>query len=309
MNRPKAAVVGSCNADLTVYTKKVPVNGETVSGERLVIGPGGKGSNQATALSRAGAETSIVCRMGTDSLAAVLEAHYASEGISTDSVIRDGNSQTGSATIIVDSGTGDNRIVVVAGANGNLCAADVENHAELIKNSDVLLLQLESPVEASLAAAKLAGKNGAKVILNPAPAGPIPADLLSLCDYIIPNETEAETLTGIHITKEEDAYAAGRALLALGPKAAIVTLGKAGSAVVTSTEEFTVPAFRVKAVDTTAAGDQFCGAFAAELARGADLHRAVLFATAASAISVTRSGASVSMASREETEDFLSKNA
>ncbi|MBR6772733.1 MAG: ribokinase [Clostridia bacterium] len=307
-HRPKAAVVGSCNADLTVYTEKVPVNGETVSGTRLVIGPGGKGSNQATALSRAGAETSIICRMGCDSLASVLEAHYASEGISACAVIRDSASQTGSATIIVDELTGDNRIVVVPGANGDLCPADVEAHSDLIASCDILLLQLESPIEASIYAARLARKSGAKVILNPAPAKEIPAELISLCNYIIPNETEAETLTGIAIHSAEDAFRAGKALIALGAENAIITLGKAGCAAVTPDEEFTVPAFSVKAVDTTAAGDQFCGAFAAELALGAGLMQALKFATAASAVSVTRAGASVSMASREEIEEFISKN-
>ena len=307
--RPKAAVVGSCNADLTVYTEKVPVNGETVSGTRLVIGPGGKGSNQATALSRAGADTAIICRMGRDSLASVLDAHYASEGISTEAVIRDSSRQTGSATIIVDEITGDNRIVVVPGANGALCPEDVELHSELISSCDILLLQLESPVEASLYAARLARKSGAKVILNPAPAKEIPSELISLCNYIIPNETEAETLTGIAITSAEDAYAAGKALIALGAENAIITLGKAGCAAVTKETAFTVPAFKVKAVDTTAAGDQFCGAFAAELALGAELLKALRFATAASAISVTRAGASVSMATRSEIEEFLEHNA
>ena len=307
-SRPKAAVVGSCNADLTVYTEKVPVNGETVSGTRLVIGPGGKGSNQATALSRAGAETAMICRMGCDSLASVLEAHYAAEGISTEAVIRDESSQTGSATIIVDELTGDNRIVVVPGANGKLCPEDVEHYTSLISSCDILLLQLESPVEASLYAAELARANGAKVILNPAPAKEIPEKLIALCNYIIPNETEAETLTGIAINSAEDAFRAGRALLALGAENAIITLGKAGCAAVTKDSEFTLPAFSVKAVDTTAAGDQFCGAFAAELAVGAELKDALRFATAASAISVTRAGASVSMATRAEIEEFLSKN-
>lgn len=308
MSRPRAAVVGSCNADLTVYTEKVPVNGETVSGTRLVIGPGGKGSNQATALSRAGADTSIVCRMGRDSLASVLEEHYAAEGISTDSVIRDAELPTGSATIIVDTKTGDNRIVVVAGANGALCPEDVRAAGDRIASARVLLLQLESPTDASLAAAKIVREAGGCVILNPAPAGYIPPELLALCDYIIPNETEAEILTGIHVGTPENAFRAGRALRARGAGCAVITLGKSGCAVVTENEEFTVPAFSVRAVDTTAAGDQFCGAFGAALCEGTGLHSALRFATAAAAVSVTRAGASVSMAYRAEIDDFLAKN-
>ena len=307
--KPRAAVVGSCNADLTVYTATVPVNGQTVSGEKLVIGPGGKGSNQATALSRAGADTAMICRMGCDSLATVLEDHYAAEGIATDGVIRDPSRQTGSATIIVDTSTGDNRIVVVAGANGALCPEDVAKNSDKLLGCRVLLLQLESPISASLTAAHIAAENGATVILNPAPAREIPSELIALFDYIIPNETEAQALTGISVSTEAEAFAAGRALRALGAKNAVITLGRRGCAAVTeSGEEFTVPAFSVKAVDTTAAGDQFCGAVAARLAFGADLKSALTFATAASAISVTRAGASVSMATREEIEEFLSNN-
>lgn len=306
--RPRAAVVGSCNADLTVYTDTVPVNGQTVSGERLVIGPGGKGSNQATALSRAGADTVMVCRMGCDSLGAVLEAHYAAEGISTDCVIRDPERQTGSATIVVHTLTGDNRIVVVPGANGALCPEDVSASAEKLAGADVLLLQLESPTDASLAAARLVSASGGRVILNPAPARPIPRELIALCDHIIPNETEAEALTGISVSTEEDAFAAAAVLREMGAKNAVITLGKRGCVADTREGRFSLPAFSVNAVDTTAAGDQFCGAFAAELAHGADVRSALLFASAAAAISVTRAGASVSMATREETEEFLSRN-
>lgn len=297
MSRPsepgRVVVVGSLNCDLVTRAPRRPARGETLTGSGFETFVGGKGANQAIAAARAGASVSMVGRVGDDPFASVIEGKLAEAGVDARFVVRDRGSRTGVADILVED-SGDNSIVVVPLANGRLCAADVEAAGALFEGARVVLLQLEVPLEAVAAAARAAKAAGATVILNPAPAAPLPAGLLADVDWLTPNETELALLA----PGEPDA--AVRALLARGPSHVVVTLGDQGAR--WSGDPAPIPAFRVPVVDTTAAGDAFCGALAAALARGAAPREALRFASAAGALACTKLGAEPSLPHRADVE-------
>lgn len=296
----KIAVPGSCNVDLTVFTKVVPRGGETVLGSEFQMNIGGKGTNQATAARRAGASVAMITRIGGDSLGAFAQAHFRREGIDTAFVTVTPDTSTGTATIIVDETSAQNRIIVASGANAKITPSDMQAAKTAIEQADAVLLQSEIDPAAALAAAKLAKQAGKRCILNPAPARELPAELIASADCFTPNETEAEFYTGIAIQTESDAFAAGKRLLALGAACAVITLGENGAAIITNALQLRIPAPKVKPVDTTGAGDCFNGVLAVALAEGIDIEMAVRRACAAASCSVMRKGAAVSCPERAE---------
>lgn len=301
MNKGKIIVVGSSNTDMVIRTERLPGPGETILGGDFIMNPGGKGANQAVAARRLGAKVAFVCRLGADMFGDKAVDGYLEEGIDVSYISRDVNKSSGIALITVDSHA-ENCIVVASGANASLSAADIDNAVKAVADSDIMLLQLESPMETVEYAAKVAKGLGVKVILNPAPAPKegIPDAVLENVDLIIPNSTEAEMLSGIHITDYESASEAAKEISAKGISQVIITLGAKGSLVFDNGEEAVVPSVKVKAVDTTAAGDTFCGAVAVALSEGKALAEAAGFAAKASALTVTRMGAQPSIPYRDE---------
>lgn len=301
MNKGKIIVVGSSNTDMVIRTERLPGPGETILGGDFIMNPGGKGANQAVAARRLGAKVAFVCRLGADMFGDKAVDAYSEEGIDVSYISRDVNKSSGIALITVDSHA-ENCIVVASGANASLSAADIDNAVKAVADSDIMLLQLESPMETVEYAAKVAKGLGVKVILNPAPAPKegIPDAVLENVDLIIPNSTEAEMLSGIHITDYESASEAAKEISAKGISQVIITLGAKGSLVFDNGEEAVVPSVKVKAVDTTAAGDTFCGAVAVALSEGKALAEAAGFAAKASALTVTRMGAQPSIPYRDE---------
>ena len=300
---PKVVVVGSFNMDLVVQAERRPETGETLMGKEFGMFIGGKGSNQAIAAARLGAEVTIIGRLGTDLFGDTLMAAHAEERICTDYVIRDTEVGTGVASILIDA-DGDNSIVLVPQANMRLSVEDIERASESIAAADVLLLQLEVPIAVSQRAAEIAKSNGATVVLNPAPAQELPDDFLAQVDILTPNEVETESLSGVTVSTAMDAECAAKVLLDKGLSAVILTLGERGSLLLTSDLMQQIPAYSVEVVDTTAAGDAFCGALAAAIARGKDLADAVAFANAAGALAVTVLGAAPSMPTVVDVEAF-----
>lgn len=314
--RPNILVVGSVNADLVVQTVRLPRPGETVLGGEFRIAAGGKGANQAVAAARAGGRVTFVARVGRDRFGAEAVAGFATDGIETKYVRVSPIRPTGVALIVVDR-RGENSIAVASGANLDLSTADIRRAAAEIRKADILLLQLESPLDTVGEAARAAARAGVPVILNPAPApdSPLPAGLLSLVDVLTPNVTEAGMLSGVKITGRASLRRAARILqsrmtaVKTGEKKEpiiLVTLGSKGVFVAAPGIETTVPAFKVKTLDTTAAGDVFNGALAVALAEKRPLIEAVRFASAAAAISVSRSGAQPSAPRRNEIARLVS---
>lgn len=295
----KITVIGSSNMDLTVRTPHIPVKGETIFGGEVIMSFGGKGANQAVAVSRLGGDVNFISKVGDDSNGRMMKEHFAAEGLCTDSVISDPSSRSGSAWICVDD-NGDNMIIVMPGANGSMSVADLEPFEEMIRSSDYLLMQLEVPVEVVAHAAEIASASGVKVILNPAPAAPLSDSLLSKLYALTPNETECRILCGSEASDDDVANAA--VLYRKGVKNVIVTLGDKGSMIYNADGVVTVPATKVEAVDTVAAGDTYNGALCVALSKGRSLVEAMKFATAASAIAVTRTGAQASIPYASELE-------
>lgn len=298
--RSRVTVVGSLNMDLVARAPRLPHPGETLAGRTYAQVAGGKGGNQAVAAARLGAQVSMLGCVGADANGAQLRAGLEAEGIDC-AAVETGKEATGVALIIVDDAS-QNAIVIVAGSNGEMTPETVARHEAALAAADVVICQLETPpgtVRAALAAARRLGK---MVILNPAPAtGPLPADWLPLIDYLIPNELEAATLTGLPVDTPEDAARAAAALRAAGARNVLVTLGARGvHATLDGAVATLYDAPRVKAVDTTAAGDTFIGGFAAQLAQGASVDAAIRFAQRAAALSVTRAGAQPSIPTRAE---------
>jgi len=306
MKRPKIVVVGSSNTDMVAKAARIPAPGETVLGGAFVMAAGGKGANQAVAAARLGAEVSLVARLGADALGDEAVAGYRRDGILTDLIVRDPDRPTGVALILVDD-KGENSITVALGANEALSPDDIDRAADRIRAADAVVMQLEVPLVAAERAAAIAAAAGVPVILDPAPApdGGLPASLLQNVSCLKPNESEAERLTGIPVGDTASAERAARALQELGPRTVIVTLGGQGAVVVDEGGARHVPAFRVTAVDTTAAGDAFTGALATALAAGVALPEAVRQAAAAGAVAATRMGAQPSLPTRGEWEAFL----
>ncbi len=299
-------VVGSSNTDMIVKTSRIPRPGETVIGGEFSTAAGGKGANQAVAAARAGGRVTFLARVGTDMFGDRAVEGFGRDGIDTGLVIRDSGARSGVALIFVDEG-GENSIAVASGANARLSADDVSAAAEAIAAADMLLMQLEVPVDTVRAAAAIARDNGVPVILNPAPAAPLDDDLLSCVTVLTPNESEAELLTGIPMADGDGARRAAEELHRRGVETVLVTLGKRGVFVRTDDYSEIVPAFAVEPVDTTAAGDVFNGVLAVSLAEGMELVSAVRYACAAAALSVTTLGAQTSSPGRAMIDAFLAE--
>jgi ribokinase len=290
--------------DLVIRSPRIPRPGETIIGGELHTVPGGKGANQAVAAARLGARVLMVGRVGQDAFAGPLLESLVADGVDHTFVVRDGGAATGVALIVVDD-KGENSIVVSPGANMRLSPADVEAADAAIAAADLLIVQLEVPLESVMRSAELARARGVQVVLNPAPARPLPARLLSMVDVLVPNESEAALLTGLPAGTESEAAKAAEALLGSGVGAVILTLGKRGALAARVGEIEVAPAFEVKAVDTTAAGDAFVAGLAVALAEGKGLHEAVRWGSAAGALATTKLGAQPSLPSRQAVEELV----
>lgn len=302
----KVLVIGSLNTDLVVRVNRFPREGETLIGDSFQQFLGGKGANQAVSAARLGAQVSMVGRLGVDGFGDAQIAGLEADGIDTSGILRDPEAPSGIASITVDS-TGKNRIIIVPGANMRCGVEDVDAARDRIAEADILLLQLEIPVESVARAIQIAAEVGTPVILNPAPAQAVDPALLANVDYLTPNEVEAEQLTGISVKSPVDAGRAAAQLLSYGVGGVVITLGERGAVVVEKggAAPVLMPAFSVDAVDTVAAGDAFNGALAVCLAQGAPLVEAARYAAAVAAIAVTRPGAQASLPYRSEVEAFL----
>ncbi|MDH7600547.1 MAG: ribokinase [Armatimonadota bacterium] len=303
MSTPRITVVGSSNVDIVVKADHIPRPGETVIGGDFVMVPGGKGANQAVCAAKLGADVTLVARVGDDAFGRMSLENFEKSGVRTDYVIVDREHPSGIALIAVDS-RGENAIVVAPGANHALSPADVDKAKSAIAESSVLVVQLEIPAETVQRAIELAKSLGIRVILNPAPIRPLSRELLAQVDVLVPNEHEAAYLVGEDSSEHLDPKRAARQLRELGVANVIITLGSAGVLVATDSAESLIEAFKVEAVDTTAAGDAFTGALACAIAEGSAIMEAAKFAAKVAAISVTRMGAQTSMPSREEVNNW-----
>ena len=304
--RAHVTVVGSLNMDLVARTPRIPQPGETIIGGDFHTVPGGKGANQAVAAARLGAQVSMVGRVGRDAFANPLLENLAAAGVDHTFVTQYPGAATGVALIVVDD-AGQNSIVVASGANMRLSPADVDAAEAAIAAADALLLQLESPLETVTRAAEVARTHRVTVILNPAPARPLPAALLSLVDVLIPNESETSLLTGMPVGDQAEAETAAAALRESGVGTVILTLGDRGALLAREGETERFPAFDVTPVDTTAAGDAFVGGFAVALAEGQSLAEAVRWGNAAGALATTKLGAQPSLPNRHALEKLLAE--
>lgn len=296
----KSLVFGSFVVDLMARTPHLPVPGETVKGSGFQMGPGGKGFNQAVAAHKAGADVALAIKLGKDTFAEIAQNMMNELGMSRDYVFRSSTHSTGCALIMVGEDSSQNEIVVVPGASLSFADEDVDLIKQAIDECGYLLMQLEINMDAMILAAEYAVKHGKKVILNPAPAADIPEKLWPMLDMVIPNEVEAEYYTGIAIRTEEEAKKAADWFHAKGVKQVVITLAERGAYLSGEGHGCLVPAFPVKAVDTTGAGDAFCGGLLAALSEGKGLWEAVCFANAAAALSVQKIGTAPSMPVREE---------
>ena len=304
----KIVVVGSYNTDLVSYMQRMPRPGETVHGDRFMTGAGGKGSNQAVAAARLGADVTFIGRLGKDVFADLAYEIWQAEGVNSDFVAQDEESATGVAPIFVDS-AGENMIVVVLGANSRVQKRDIDAARARIAAADVLLAQLEINSDMVQYALQVAREEGVTTILNPAPAAPIPRAMIQLADYLTPNETELESLSGGPVT---DVVAAARSLMTRAgqrtgqtEQTVVVTMGAQGAQIVTRERADLLPSFEVTALDSTGAGDAFNAALAVALAEGRALAEAVRFANATAALCVTKAGAAGSAPYRAEVDSLL----
>ncbi|MBL4830607.1 MAG: ribokinase [Aliivibrio sp.] len=300
----KLVVLGSVNADHVLQVSSFPRPGETLHGHSYQIIAGGKGANQAVAAARLKADVAFIACVGDDHFGIEIKSTFAAEGINNQAVMIETNTPTGIAMIQVTD-TGENSICISAEANAHLTPEKLQPHCDLIRNADTLLMQLENPLDTIESAALIAHQAGTTVVLNPAPAQPLSDKLLSLIDIITPNETEAELLTGIAVTDMESANLAAISLHQKGIHTVLITLGSQGVWLSQNGQGEQIKGFKVKATDTTAAGDTFNGAFITALQNGNELHSAIIFAHAAAAISVTRMGAQTSIPTLQEVEQFL----
>ena len=301
----RVTVVGSINIDLVTQVARFPEPGETLLGGDLKTIPGGKGANQAVAAARLGAEVAMVGRLGDDVFATRLRKNLVEDGVDVTFVSESAETASGAAMIVVDN-DGQNSIVVASGANAKVTAQDVNRAAEAITMADVLLLQLEIPLEAVRRAAEIAHENEVKVVLNPAPAQRLPADILSLVDILIPNESELSALSGLRTTNLKEMKIAASKLSSSGVETVILTAGENGALLARTAVDRHFPAFSLKkVVDTTAAGDAFVGGVATAVAEGKSLSDAVSWGNAAGALAITRAGAQPSLPTRTEVETLL----
>lgn len=303
--RPKSIViVGSSNTDMIIRVPRIPRAGETLIGGEFFTAAGGKGANQAVGAARSGGKVTLIARVGSDTLGAQALAGLRRDGVDVSCVLRDKVAASGAALIFVAK-DGENSIAVAGGANANLSPADVKKAAGVIRSAALLVTQLETPLPTVVAAAETAVKAGVRVILNPAPARPLANSLLRLISILTPNESEAELLTGVKVSDEAGAAKACAKLRSRGVRTVILTLGKRGAFLADVDGQQLVPGFKVKTVDSTAAGDIFNGALSVALVEGKALPAAVRFANAAAALSVTQLGAQPSAPNRADIEKFL----
>jgi len=306
-DKPRIVVVGSSNMDLVVKAPRIPVAGETILGGDFIMTPGGKGANQAVAAAKLGAEVYFVAKLGNDIFGEQSLANFAKESIRTEYITQTNEAPSGVALITVDQ-TGENVIVVAPGANGTLSPEDVEKAQSVVASSGALVAQLEVPLETVEFAARLAKHSGVPFVLDPAPAQELSPELVKRVGVLTPNETEAQILTGIEVVDEDSARLAAKQLLACRAEAVVLTMGAEGFLLSDhNTMEF-VPAMKVDAVDTTAAGDAFTGALAVGLAQGKPLRDAALFANHVAALSVMKIGAQSSMPTAEQVKGFIKRN-
>ncbi|MCA2015866.1 ribokinase [Vibrio tritonius] len=303
----KLVVLGSVNADHVLQVPRFPRPGETLHGNRYQVIPGGKGANQAVAAARLQADIGFIACVGDDAFGRDIRDHFAQDGMTIEHVRIEQDCPTGIAMIQV-SDEGENTICISAEANDHLTTEVVNQSRQAIEQADYLLMQLETPMEGVIAAAAMAKQAHTQVILNPAPAKTLPAQLLANIDIITPNETEAEVLTGIAVIDEASAAKAAQALHDQGIHTVMITLGAKGVWVSEQGQGRIIAGFRVKATDTTAAGDTFNGAFVTGLLEKMPLESAIQFAHAAAAISVTRFGAQTSIPHRQEVDEFLAQH-
>ena len=302
----KVTVVGSFMYDLVATASRRPKTGETLIGDSFGMFLGGKGANQAIAASRAGASVTMVGRLGNDLFGDQFLEKFSEEGIKTNFVIQDTENGTGVGMPLIDA-SGDNSIVIIPQANMALTVENIDKAESVIADSDVLVLQCEVPMEANKRAAEIANKNDTLVILNPAPARKIPDTLLSLVDIITPNESEAEILTDMPTETNSQAMEAAHHLLSKGVETVILTLGSRGSLLLTEKMEKRIPAYSVDVIDTTAAGDAFCGALAVILSNGSIIEEAIKIANAAGALAVTKLGAEPSLPTKKDIDQLINR--
>jgi ribokinase len=298
-------ILGVFVADTAYRANRAPRMGETIIGNSFKLGPGGKGSNQAVAAGRLGGDVSFITKLGEDEFGNMALATWKEAGVKP-AITRVKDNYTGAAYIFIEESTGNNAIIIAPGAAGTIGVADIEARKPLIQSARVFVTQLEQPLDAAIHALSLARAAGVTTILNPAPAQPLGENVFSLCDYVTPNETETEELTGAKVDTPDSARKAADLLLKKGVKTAIITLGEAGALYHTAGRSELVPAFKVgPVVETTGAGDAFNGGFAVALARGMDPVEAVRFGCAVAGISVTRPGTAPSMPTLPEVEKVL----
>ena len=298
MSNKKIVVIGSSNTDMTVVADRLPVPGETVLGGKFAMGQGGKGANQAVAAQRLGGDVTFICKLGRDIFGENAIKEYQKDGMDTSKVMYS-DQPSGVALISVDTHA-ENCIVVASGANGDITVEDIEANRKDIEEASILLLQLEIPVEAVVRAAKIGHEAGVYVVLNPAPACDLPEEIYQYLSLIIPNQTEIALMTGIEANDEEGAAKAVKALQSKGTKDVIVTMGSKGSMVYHEGQATFVPSKKVNAVDTTAAGDTYCGGLCVALSEGKNIIEAAQFATASSALTVQKRGAQDSIPYRKD---------
>ncbi|GIM45141.1 ribokinase [Collibacillus ludicampi] len=304
LKEPIITVLGSMTMDLVATAQRRPIKGETILGKDFGMVPGGKGANQAVTAAKLGIKTYMVGRLGKDLFTSPILDNLRSEGVVTDFIKVDENSATGIAHISVDA-QGDNSIIMVPLANANVNQQDVDEVEELISRSTLLMMQLEIPVETVFYATKVAKRYGIPVILNPAPAQPLPDEMYSYIDYLTPNETETEILTGIKLTDIESAKFAAKELLNRGVKNVVITLGENGCLLADGEDYHHITARKVEVVDTTAAGDAFNGGMAVGLAKGMSLKEAVQYGGIVGTLAVTKFGAQSSLPSLQEVNEFI----
>ncbi|WP_103256745.1 ribokinase [Tabrizicola aquatica] len=300
-------ILGIFVADTSYRADRMPKMGETILGRTFALGPGGKGSNQSVAAAMAGGRTHIITRLGRDDFAQIARSTWDKAGVIAE-VTEDADSYTGAAFIFLEEATGNNAIIVAPGAAARITPQDLEAKAALIRSAAVFVTQLEQPIPAARRGLEIARAAGVTTILNPAPAAELDDDLLALCDYLTPNESEAETLTGLPVTNLDEAERAADALLARGVGAVVITLGGNGALYRDRTRSAHVPVISAgPVVETTGAGDAFNGGFAVALSEGRDVVEAVRFGCATAGISVTRPGTAPAMPARSEIDALLAR--
>jgi ribokinase len=307
MDKSNIVVVGSSNTDMIIKMDKLPAPGETVLGGEFSIAAGGKGANQAVAAARAGGQVAFVACLGDDMFGRQALEGFAKDSINTEYVFKDKQHLSGCALIFVDK-NGENSIAVASGANARLSPGHIDVAKDKIISAEILIMQLETPLETVKYSAQLAFENGTRVVLDPAPAQPLDEDFYKHISILTPNESEAEQLTGIPVKDVKSAEKAAESLLQKGVETVLITLGVQGTFMATEKMRKMIPGFKVTSVDSTAAGDVFNGTLAVSLADKMRLPNAVSFANAAAALSVTKLGAQPSAPFRKEIEEFLKEN-